>query len=390
MNAFVLVQWLLLAAILPVVFGILRSRRQGRVQQAFSVIFIYGYIWALGQHLVNSVQLYLPNERLFRASLYICYLGMCALGPCCVYLAWCYAGRYHLYRNTRWVLALFGTGAFFYLAVLTTDVHGLYYTSFSLAGRFYGPLFYIFTTFSYLCFFYTYFTMQRTRLGMGEPSSPLLLLCFAPPVAANTVGMMIDDLTRDFTPAAYCVMVLASVLLLWRQRPVVLAPIAAQQVFDQIEAPVRVTAADGTTLYRNSAVEHESRIYQPHETMLWDGSTLHILTDVTDYERARIGLNVQVAALERVRLQLEEQSRQLAQQSAIEEKLGADRERVKLAAALDAEVRDQLEALFEKILELCADPQQEGIAECRQLARRTLTTVRSLVGSVQRRPGDEL
>ena len=116
-------QWILLLLAAPAAGYFLRARKQGRTQTAYCIILIFGYLWALGQHLENSIYLYRPEENTYRAALYLCYLGMCVLGPACVYLSWCYSGKYRFYRDKVRTAALFGTGALFYLAILTNDLH---------------------------------------------------------------------------------------------------------------------------------------------------------------------------------------------------------------------------------------------------------------------------
>ena len=109
-------QWILLLLAAPAAGYFLRARKQGRIQTAYCIILIFGYLWALGQHLENSIYLYWPEENTYRASLYLCYLGMCVLGPACVYLSWCYGGKYRPSRDKGKTASLFGMGAFFYLA----------------------------------------------------------------------------------------------------------------------------------------------------------------------------------------------------------------------------------------------------------------------------------
>ena len=119
-------QWILLLLAAPAAGYFLRARKQGRIQTAYCIILIFGYLWALGQHLENSIYLYWPEENTYRASLYLCYLGMCVLGPACVYLSWCYGGKYRPFRDKGKTASLFGTGAFFYLVILSNDLHHLY------------------------------------------------------------------------------------------------------------------------------------------------------------------------------------------------------------------------------------------------------------------------
>ena len=57
-----------------------------------------------------------------------------------------------------------------------------------------------FTLFSYGCFVYAYLTMQRVKWDAEDRSTWLLLLCFEPPVAANTWGMFVLNPALDFTP----------------------------------------------------------------------------------------------------------------------------------------------------------------------------------------------
>ena len=47
-------QWILLLLAAPAAGYFLRARKQGRTQTAYCIILIFGYLWALGQHLENS------------------------------------------------------------------------------------------------------------------------------------------------------------------------------------------------------------------------------------------------------------------------------------------------------------------------------------------------
>lgn len=376
-------QWILLLLAAPAAGYFLRARKQGRIQTAYCIILIFGYLWALGQHLENSIYLYWPEENTYRASLYLCYLGMCVLGPACVYLSWCYGGKYRPFRDKGKTASLFGTGAFFYLVILTNDLHHLYYTRFSLAGRDYGLLFYPFTLFSYGCFVYAYLTMQRVKWDAEDRSTWLLLLCFGPPVAANTWGMFVLNPALDFTPAAYCIMVIGAYLIVWYHRPLCLTPIAAKNVLDNMAHPVGVEDFTGRTLYHNGVAGQPERAYRTTRSGLEDGNTLVMRTDVTWYQKFQMELEAQNASLEAARRELAEQTDALERQARTAAELAAQQEHMKIMSLLDTEVRGILEQLRDNTEEAVSLPEPERLERGRKLSSQALEIVRRIVREIR-------
>jgi len=388
MSAWMTVQWLMLALVLPFAGYFFRGWRQGRVQAAYCIILIFGYVWALWQHLISCIYLYRPQENIYRAAIYLCYLGMCALGPACVYLSWRYAGKFRLYRDPAKVAALFGAGVFFYAAVLTNDLHNLYYTYFSITGRGYGPLFYLFTVFSYVCFVWAYVTMRRVKWDAENRSTLLFLLCFLPPVAANTWGMLVENPALDFTPLAYCVMVLGGYLISWQHRPLVLAPVAAKNILDNMGHPVLVKSLDGEILYRGGGPESGECAYRDTETVLSGGNTLVMRTDVSTYKKLQDELDAQRLELEAARERLSEQSKRLSRQSETAAELAASQQRMKIMALLDREVRGVLEDMLSHTQAALSLPEREKISEGFEKSSEALELVRQIVREVKGGAGD--
>ena len=379
-------QWAMLLFILPLVGYFFVARSHGRAQTAYCLILFSGYLWAVGQQLLNCMRLSTTDENAYRMALYLCYSGMCLLGPACVYLAWCYAGRHKLYGSTRRVLTLFGIGAFYYLAVLTNDLHHLYYASFSIASRSYGPLYYPFVAFSYTSFVYAFITVVKVKLDRYTPL--MVLLCFLPPVAANTWGMMVSDPALDFTPAAYCLMVLGTHLLLWYTRPMLLSPLAARNVLDHLGHPVRITTSNGTTLYRGGAEESDRFAYRDVAFMLEEESTLLVRTDITAYKALQHKLEDQKAELEQARLLLLEQAAQLARQSKTAAQLAASQRQTEITTLLDREVRGELESLLEHTKAALLMPEQTPLTQGIEKSAEALELVRSIVREVKTRDWD--
>ena len=386
MSAWMWAQSFLLVAILPAAVYFFRGWRQGRIQIASCLLLLFGYIWALGQQILNYIALYQPQEEIYRAALYLCYLGMCTLGPTSIYFAWCCGGKYKLYRNQAIIVALFGTGALFYVAVLTNELHHLYYTYFSLAGRGYGPLFYLFFVFSYACFSYATFFMQTVRLD-GR-SVRLFLLCFLSPVAANTWGMFVSP-DLDFTPLAYCVMVLGAYLILWKHRPIVLKPVAAQKVLDSMGHPVFVKSPDGQTLYQGGAAEERHHTYCDVETVLDDGNIIVMHNDVTTYQTLQNELKTQINEWETIRDRLSERAELLTHQSDMAAELAAAEQRMEITTLLDQEIRGKLEVLLAHTGEAITSLERKTLAQGFDESSKTLELVRQLVRQVKMGPDNE-
>lgn len=389
MSWLMTIQWVLLAGVLPAVLYFLRVCRQGRVQFAYGIILVAGYIWALGQHIENYIYLYDPMESTFWAALCLCYLGMCALGPACVYLSWCYTGRHRLYRSRNWVTPLFGVGVLFYAIVLTNDLHHLYYRRFSLTQRVYGPVFYLFTVFSYACFAYAWIMMQRTRLE-GQTSAPtLFMLCYIPPVLANTMVMILQDRALDFTPIAYCLMVAGGFLIIRYYRPVNMVPIAARKLFDDMASPVQVIDPGGNILYQNGARQQADHTYRREDAPQADGHTLRILTDVTEYDSAMRALEENAQALVAAQARLAVQAGRLAQQSVDAAEIAAGERRMAIMDRLGTQLHGRLEEMLTSTQRLAQTPSTQGIADNQALVREALRTVYQIMEELKRRPEDE-
>ncbi|MGD9559327.1 MAG: histidine kinase N-terminal 7TM domain-containing protein [Oscillospiraceae bacterium] len=388
MSAWMLVQWGLLALVLPFAVYFLRIVRLGKAPFAYFIVLAAGYVWAFGEHLGNSIALYWPHEAAFRVALYICYAGMCTLGPASVYLGWCYSGRHRHYLSKARVGILFGAGAFFYIAILTNGWHHWYYTQFSLAGRGYSWLFYLFTAFSYICFAYAFVVMQKTRLDGDAHPSPFFILSFLAPVGANTAGMLLKNPAWDFTPAAYVLMMLSGYLVIWYNRPISLVPIAAQSVVDSMSHPVRVLGPDDEVLYDNGATLPADAVCHTAVHHLEDGNTLMMLTDITAYDQLRRDLETQSLQLAAARRQLTRQAEQLGRQAQTAARLAAGQQRAQIITQLNREVRGKLDQLRDKTETALEEPRPQRLCEGAQLSLEVLEDVRSLVRESRERPGD--
>jgi len=384
MSAWMWVQSVLLIAVLPAAGHFFRGWRHGGMQTACCLLLFFGYIWALGQQIINYITLYQPHEEAHLAALYLCYFGMCVLGPASIYLAWRYGGKYKLYRNKLIMIALFGTGALFYAAVLTNELHHLYYTYFSLERRSYGPLFYMFCVFSYTCFVYATVSMQTVHLD-GR-SVRLFLLCFLPPVAANTWGIFTSP-ALDFTPLAFCIMVVGANLILWKHRPMVLKPVAAKRVLDSMGHPVMIKSPDGNILYQGGAAEEHHHTYCDVATVLGDGNTIVMRTDVTMYQDLQDELNTQIDELEAIQRQLSERAGILSHQSDMATELAAAEKRMEITALLEQEIRSRLEALLAHTEEAITSLESETLAKGFDDSSETLELVRQLVRQAKRGAG---
>ncbi len=393
MDGWFLAQWIMLGVSLALFVFFARYRSQSVFQKAYVLVSLFGFIWALGQHIENTLLLYYPHNAYYYAALLVCYLGMCMLGPSCVYLAWCYSGKFRLYRSAKTVALLFAAGIAFYVIILTNDVHHTYYTSFTIGGRTYGMFFYLFTAFSYVCFGYAYITMQQARWDAGGRSPMLLLFCFLPPILANTVGMIVKNVLLDFTPLAYLLMHIGTLLNVFLYRPYNLTPVAAKKVIDDLAYPIWI--ADGASmLYANKQAsvlaslpdmtvercEIGGQVYSPKQKKLDDGNHIFSLTDITPFDRALRETEEQNNQLSRTRDALRRQAEILEQYSSAANALAAERKRTEIMTRLDGEVRHMLSALKRNIEACIETPDEKGISEGMKLSAKTLDMVRQIIG----------
>lgn len=384
MSLWMRIQWILLALALPVSGYFFRSCRWGRAQRAYCVILFFGYVWALGELLLNCIYLYWPNEQHYWRALCFSYLGLSMMAPSCVYLAWCYAGKHKHYHSPIRVCALFGMGVLFYSFIITNNLHHLYYTDFSLAGRTYNVVFYLFTGFSYICVVYAYLIIRRTQWATDESSSLAVFISYMPLVVSNTWGMILHSPVLDFIVISYCIMVAGVYLLIWRYKPVGIVPIAAKKIFDDMGYPVRVLTPENEQLYHNGMREAKDRTYQLAETLLTDGNLMRMQIDTTSYDQARKALETQQQQLQHNQARLSAQALELKQQVEIAAELAAYKKRVEIMSTLDAEVRGALEKLREHTEMLIDTPTPEGIIQGRTIAHETLETVRRIVSELKR------
>ncbi len=393
MSIWMACQWAMLVLALGPALYFLCRWRDSRVMGAFCVIVLFGYLWAVGQLWGKCEQLYWRGEARMGWALLLCYLGMCAMGPACVYFAWRFAGRHLLCRDRRAVGAVFGVGAVFYLLVLSNGWHHLYYRSFSLDARAYGPAFYAFTGFSYGCFCYAFWVLLRAKWDHGR--SPWLIgLNVALPVLGNTLEMILRDPARDIVPACYCAMLAVSLFIARRYQPVHLRPIAAKRVLDAMSSPVLVMGSEG---YRNGAavgidadaladgrVVLRDRVYQCALRDM-DGDQVAALTDVTEHDAALLQQRRHVAALTEAAQLLDAQRARLMELEPVAEGLAAERRRAEIMARLSAEVAEKLDAL-QRAIECSLDaPDAPHIGENRRLALDAFAVVRDIVSEYKRK-----
>lgn len=397
MSGWMLFQWIILILAAIPAGNFLRLRKSSRVTESFCVIVLFGYIWAFGQHVENCAYLYWRNETVFKAGLLVCYAGMCALGPACVYFAWRFSGRHRLCRDKRVVGGLFGLSGLFYLIVLSNGWHHLYYTAFSISGRTYGPVFYVFTVFSYVCFLYSYILVQRTKWDSGG-SNRLLTVCFGAPVLANTLTMILHDPSMDITPFCYVVMLGTAYLITYRYHPVHLTPVAARHVFDSINYPVSVTDASGAVLYRNPEAAamparaetgerfaNDGKVYESVVKPLPDENVITAMTDITEYDAALREQERQNAALVTAQNLLNEQAEELRRHETTAAELATERRRMEIMSRLSADVETELQKLREGIVQSLAEPARDDIMKNERRAIGAFNIVRNIINEYKRR-----
>ena len=179
----------------------LRARKQGRTQTAYCIILIFGYLWALGQHLENSIYSlsaggkYLPGGAVPSVTWACAFWGQ----PACISAGATAESTGSIV--TRSGLPPCSVQARYFISLSLPTTCTIYTTPGSASPdgataccSTPSPLL------SYGCFVYAYLTMQRVKWDAEDRSTWLLLLCFGPPVAANTWGMFVRNPALDFTP----------------------------------------------------------------------------------------------------------------------------------------------------------------------------------------------
>lgn len=397
------IQWLvLLGAAFPAA-PILARRKESRFLGSFALIIIFGAVWAVGQHAKNTLYYFYPHEGLFTVATGVCYLGMCALGPACVYMAWCYTGKHQHYRSPKKVGALFGTGAVFFLLVLTTHWHRLYYTAFSLHDKAYGPAFYLFTVWSYICFIYTGYTMQRASWTAFGKSSLSYMITILPPVLANTWGMVAPP-AWDFTPIAYCLTIVGVWLNVSVYWPIHIAPLAAERVFEGMDYPVAICDAAGNPLYHNRQAAHflplltqaappgqlerDGRLYAFEARPLGDGNVLNSFTDLTAHHQALALLDKENAALAESLALLRQQTDQLTAYAQTAKETAAAKRRMEIMTRLSREEEEMLYQLEAEIKKAMVETNDGQIEQCQHLAVAATNNMRHIVSEYRERYQD--
>ena len=394
MNPWVLTQWILLGIlVIPTVHFIL-IRKRSRFHSAYAIIALSCFVWAFGQHAVNTVYLYIGNERLYFGSVLLCYAGMCALGPACLYVSWCYCGKFIHYASNRKVTLIFGIGAFFYAVVLTSRWQPLYYTAFSLSGRSYGILFYLFTAWSYCCFAYTAVTVQRYQWDGNRRTSLLYLLCILPPVIANTADMILAKPLYDFTVLACLLVHISCYLQIYLHHPISLIPVAEKKVFDDMLSPVMIEDDTGAVLYKNTraaglpeeicwpedgaSVVYTDSVYKASNNHV-RGTVIRTLTDISEYEQALRQLNEKNSAMVELQKKLAKQTETLNQKASSADRIAAEKRRVEIMTALSREVEGMLYQLKSDTMREIENPVNEEISSCLLSCDKILNAVRQII-----------
>ena len=394
MNRWVLTQWFLLAILVFPTVHFCSIHKRSRFHSAYAIMALSCFVWAFGQHAINTIFFYLHDEQLYFISLLICYAGMCALGPSCVYLSWCFCGKFKHYTNHKKMGFLFGVSAFFYLSVLTSKWHPLYYKSFSLAGRSYGILFYIFTILSYACFTYTAITIQRFQWNSKNKTSWLYIMCILPPVCANTLDMVFITPIYDFTVVSCLLVHIFCYIQIYLYHPINLMPVAEKRVFDDMRSPVIIEDAAGAVLYKNTqaagfpeslvwpengeSIEFGGGIYTDSQKN-YQGIIIHTLTDISEFEQALRQLNAKNTAMYDIQRKLTEQTETLNQKVGTIQRIAAEKRRVEIMTSLSSEVEDMLYQLRDDTKASIERPDREKITANIELCDQTLNAVRRII-----------
>jgi hypothetical protein len=226
--------------------------------------------------------------------------------------------------------------------------------------------------------------MQRMFHNMATHARWMFLLCFLPPVAANTWMMFVSNPVFDFTVPAYCVMIAGAYLIIWQHRLISLTPVAAKSVFDSMSHPVYVNAPGGDCVYTTGQSPRDGHAYRVVETALEDGNVLVMHIDVTEQHALLTQLSAQKTERTRVQEQLSHQAQILARQSETAAELAAQQQRIEIMALLNNEVRDNLEALRIHTERSAASPTSDNLMEGKRLASVTLELVRRIVSDMKR------
>lgn len=401
MKAWLYAQGGLLLLSLPLVHGFVSNIHGNRVVRAYGAVVLFGFVWALGQYAENCILLFWPSEAAYWAALRVTYIGMCGLGPALIHLAWCYTGNYRYYRSQAAVAALIALGLFFYLCVVTNDLHHLYYQSFSMVAKHYGPVFYVFTVYSYACFAYACLSMCRVSWAGGSGQGLYVLLCFGLPVLANTLGMVFRDPALDITVPSYFAMLAGAHLFVRHHHPTNLAPIAAKEIFDTLRYPVEIVGADGSRLYANAEAaalyslpteaeigpwqSPQGRTYLPALHQAKDGEAILTLDDITELTALLSALCEQQAALHAAQEKLKVQNKWLREEALSAREVAAEEQRARVLMEIDREVLGKLEKLTQSVETSISRPEPQGIQHSITLSVDTLKTVRDLINTYKRK-----
>lgn len=372
-------------------------RKTSKTLGAFCTIVLFGYIWAVGQHFENCAFVYKWSETCFLSGLYLCYAGMCILVPACVYFAWRFSNKHKLFSNKSYVFCLFATGILFYLIIISNNWHHLYYRSFSLTSRVYGPAFYIFIIFSHICFIYSYILINRAKWD-GKRTSWTFSISFGAPVLANALSMIVPDRTKNIVPLCYSILVGMAYLIIYKYHVVNLKPLSAKHLFDYMNYPIIITNKCGTVLYRNrkaAKVTYQTNslkkfntngtIYDPSIKTLPDGNIITVLNDITKHEIAFLEEKKQNQALVVAQNTLKKQSKTLLKNMSIAQELAIEKQRLEIMARLSTEVEEDLNNLSSGIIHSIIDTSPKNIEYNMKLASEALNIVRNVINEYRRR-----
>lgn len=209
-------------------------------------------IWSAGQ----IFQLTSPNEHYENLFIRAEYFSICFIGLCWLIFSLRYTNNRIAYKKA--ITRLFYIPPiFFYSAVLTNNLHSMFFISEAGGRRVYGPLFWAHTFITYAYLIIGTFLLVRysiRQMGYARKQALLLILAVSVPFVANIIYLTRRIVSEvDITPVTFAVSLLLFSVAAFRYRFLNIVPIAFRKIVDNMkEAAVVVDAFNKIVNYNNS------------------------------------------------------------------------------------------------------------------------------------------
>lgn len=185
---------------------------------------------------------------------YMTYIGSAFTPICLLFVALSYVKKEKYIHNLKGIYIL---PILFLVLVFTNGLHGLFYSSYNLNSEMltYGPMYYLFTVYSCVCFLISIVVMIRgaiKRSGLFSTSTLLLIFGIIALIAGNVISIIQTSLnTAYLMPILFVAFSLLASISIFKYNSLKITPIALKTIMDTMTDAFIVISNDGSIVDYN-------------------------------------------------------------------------------------------------------------------------------------------